>query len=56
MGTVSDDISLALRMADEADELTLARFGALDLAVTSFVSGFANVGNSLSGLFFRGTT
>jgi histidinol-phosphatase len=33
MGTVSDDISLALRMADEADELTLARFGALDLRV-----------------------
>ncbi|HYO04074.1 MAG TPA: histidinol-phosphatase [Mycobacterium sp.] len=33
MSTVSGDISLALQMADEADELTLARFGALDLRI-----------------------
>jgi histidinol-phosphatase len=33
VSTVSDDVSLALQMADEADALTLARFGALDLHV-----------------------
>ncbi len=33
MSTVSDDITLALQMADEADALTLARFGALDLRI-----------------------
>jgi histidinol-phosphatase len=33
MSTISDDLALALRMADEADELTLDRFGALDLRV-----------------------
>ena len=33
MRTVADDIDLALRMADEADVLTLDRFGALDLRV-----------------------
>ena len=33
MTTVSDDLGLALRMADEADALTLDRFGALDLHV-----------------------
>jgi histidinol-phosphatase len=33
VSTVADDISLALRMADEADTLTLDRFGALDLRV-----------------------
>lgn len=33
MSTVSDDVTLALRLADAADELTLDRFGALDLAV-----------------------
>ena len=33
MTTVSDDIGLALQMADEADALTLARFGAMDLHV-----------------------
>ncbi|OPX12034.1 histidinol-phosphatase [Mycobacterium sp. AT1] len=33
MRTVSDDLGLALQMADEADVLTLDRFGALDLHV-----------------------
>ncbi len=33
MTTVRDDISLALRLADQADALTLERFGALDLRV-----------------------
>jgi len=33
MTTVSDDLGLALQMADEADALTLDRFGALDLHV-----------------------
>jgi histidinol-phosphatase len=33
MSTISDDLELALRMADEADALTLDRFGALDLRV-----------------------
>jgi len=33
MSTVADDLSLALRMADEADALTLDRFGALDLRI-----------------------
>ncbi|GLP82721.1 histidinol-phosphatase [Mycobacterium antarcticum] len=33
MTSVSDDITLALRMADEADQLTLDRFGALDLRI-----------------------
>lgn len=33
MTTVSDDLGLALQMADEADVLTLDRFGALDLHV-----------------------
>ncbi|MBJ7340119.1 histidinol-phosphatase [Mycolicibacterium sp.] len=33
MSTFSDDVTLALQMADEADALTLARFGALDLHV-----------------------
>jgi len=33
MSTVSDDVELALRLADEADSLTLDRFGAQDLRV-----------------------
>jgi len=33
MSSVQDDIALALRLADEADALTLDRFGALDLRV-----------------------
>ena len=33
MSTVADDVGLALQMADEADALTLDRFGALDLHV-----------------------
>ncbi|MCV7422209.1 histidinol-phosphatase [Mycobacterium yunnanensis] len=33
MTNVADDLDLALRMADEADALTLDRFGALDLHV-----------------------
>ena len=33
MTTVADDLGLALRMADEADALTLDRFGALDLRI-----------------------
>src|SRR3954447_17670331 len=31
--TIADDIGLALQMADQADALTLDRFGALDLRV-----------------------
>jgi histidinol-phosphatase len=31
--SVTEDLSFALRMADKADELTLRRFGSLDLAV-----------------------
>ncbi|HKV20538.1 MAG TPA: histidinol-phosphatase, partial [Mycobacterium sp.] len=33
MTSVADDITLALELADAADELTLDRFGALDLRV-----------------------
>jgi histidinol-phosphatase len=33
MSTVSDDITLALQMADEADAMTMDRFGALDLQI-----------------------
>jgi len=33
MSTVRDDLTLALQLADEADALTLDRFGALDLRV-----------------------
>ncbi len=33
MSTVADDVSLALRLADDADALTMDRFGALDLRV-----------------------
>src|SRR5690349_14089115 len=33
MSDASDDLDLALRLADRADELTMARFGALDLRV-----------------------
>ncbi|MCT7661065.1 histidinol-phosphatase [Mycobacterium deserti] len=33
MGSVADDVSLALQLADEADALTMDRFGALDLNV-----------------------
>jgi histidinol-phosphatase len=33
MNTVSDDLALALRLADQADALTMARFGALDLHI-----------------------
>ena len=33
MNTVRDDVALALRLADQADALTLDRFGALDLHV-----------------------
>ena len=33
MSTVSDDLALALRLADQADALTMARFGALDLHI-----------------------
>ncbi|MET0453310.1 MAG: histidinol-phosphatase [Mycobacterium sp.] len=33
MGTIADDMTLALNLADEADELTLDRFGAMDLRV-----------------------
>jgi histidinol-phosphatase len=32
-GDVRDDVALALRMADQADALTMGRFGALDLSV-----------------------
>lgn len=31
--TIADDVTLALQLADQADERTLARFGALDLRV-----------------------
>lgn len=33
MSAVSDDLTLALRLADQADALTMDRFGALDLAI-----------------------
>ena len=33
MTTVRDDMALALRLADQADALTMDRFGALDLRV-----------------------
>jgi len=33
MSTVRDDMGLALRLADQADVLTMERFGALDLRV-----------------------
>ena len=33
MSTVTDDLTLALALADQADALTMARFGALDLHV-----------------------
>jgi histidinol-phosphatase len=33
MSDVSDDLALALLLADQADELTMARFGALDLRI-----------------------
>ena len=33
MSTVADDLTLALTLADQADTLTMARFGALDLHV-----------------------
>ena len=33
MNTVRDDVNLALRMADQADALTMERFGALDLHI-----------------------
>ena len=33
MSTIAEDISLALQLADEADALTLDRFGALDLRI-----------------------
>jgi histidinol-phosphatase len=33
MTSVADDISLALQLADQADALTMERFGALDLRV-----------------------
>src|SRR5690606_20312313 len=33
MSTVSDDLALALQLADQADALTMARFGALDLHI-----------------------
>jgi histidinol-phosphatase len=33
MSTTADDLALALQLADQADELTLARFGALDLRI-----------------------
>ena len=33
MSTIAHDVALALRMADEADALTLDRFGALDLRI-----------------------
>jgi hypothetical protein len=34
----------------------LGNTGVLDLTLKSFVSGIGNVGNNLSGPFFRGTT
>ena len=33
MSTIRDDVALALQLADEADALTMERFGALDLHV-----------------------
>jgi histidinol-phosphatase len=33
MSSVADDVALALRMADQADALTMERFGALDLRI-----------------------
>ena len=33
MSSIADDVTLALNLADEADELTLNRFGALDLRI-----------------------
>ncbi len=33
MNAVRDDVTLALQLADQADTLTLDRFGALDLHV-----------------------
>jgi histidinol-phosphatase len=33
MSSVADDVKLALQLADEADALTMARFGALDLRI-----------------------
>ena len=33
MSTIADDVALALQLADRADEMTLARFGALDLRI-----------------------
>ena len=33
MSTTANDVALALQLADQADELTLARFGALDLRI-----------------------
>ena len=33
MATVRDDMTLALRLADQADTLTTQRFGAMDLHV-----------------------
>ena len=33
MTDVADDLALALRLADQADALTMDRFGALDLAI-----------------------
>ncbi|PRC50725.1 histidinol-phosphatase, partial [Mycobacterium sp. ITM-2017-0098] len=33
MGTLVDDLNLALQLADEADALTMERFGASDLRV-----------------------
>jgi hypothetical protein len=33
-----------------------ANTGALDVSVASLISGFGNIGNNLSGLFFQGTT
>jgi histidinol-phosphatase len=33
MSSVADDVKLALQLADEADALTMERFGALDLRI-----------------------
>ena len=33
MSSVADDINLALKLADQADAVTLDRFGALDLRI-----------------------
>lgn len=35
MAVLTDDLSLALELADAADEITLARYGAVDLAVST---------------------